>query len=100
LIPGSRVTTIGEFGISREWWCKVRRTYDGGVPKTKETRHMGDHMLVQISTFFKIKKKYYDTTIVIILYFVYLYSKKKTMNFSSHTAVRWAKLYTIPRSWE
>ena len=22
LIPGSRVTTIGEFGMSREWWCK------------------------------------------------------------------------------
>ncbi len=55
LIPGSRVTTVGEFGISREWWCKVRRTYDGGVPKTKETRHVGDHMLVQISTFFKLK---------------------------------------------
>ena len=55
LIPGSRVTTVGEFGMSREWWCKVRRTYDGGVPKTKETRHVGDHMLVQISTFFKLK---------------------------------------------
>jgi hypothetical protein len=23
LIPGSRVTTIGEFGMSREWWCKL-----------------------------------------------------------------------------
>jgi uncharacterized protein YqeY len=33
-----------------------RETYNGGVPKTKETRHMGDHMLVQISTFLKIKK--------------------------------------------
>jgi hypothetical protein len=43
--------------MSREWWCKVRRTYDGGVPKTKETRHVGDHMLVQISTFFKLKIK-------------------------------------------
>jgi hypothetical protein len=100
LIPGSRVTTIGEFGMSREWWCKVRGTYNGGVPKTKETRHMGDHMLVQISTFFKIKKKYYDTTTVIILYIDYICNKKKTINFSSHTAVRWAKLYTIPRCWE
>jgi len=56
LIPGSRVTTIGKFGMFREWWCKVRRTYNGGVPKTKETRHRGDLMLVQISTFFKLKK--------------------------------------------
>ena len=57
LIPGSRVTTIGEFGMSREWWCKVSRTYNGGVPKTKETTSMGDHALVRISTFFKLKIK-------------------------------------------
>jgi len=55
LIPGSRVTTIGEFGMSREWGRKKRKTYNGGVPKTNETRHMGDHMLVQISTFFNLK---------------------------------------------
>ena len=42
---------------------------------------------IQISTFFKIKKKYYDTNIVCILYFVYLYGKKKTINFSTCTAV-------------
>ena len=35
LIPDSRVTTIGEFRISREWWCKIRGTYNGRVPKTK-----------------------------------------------------------------
>ena len=51
LIPGSRVTTIGEFGMSREWGRKLRVTCNGGVPKTKETIHVGDHMLVQISTF-------------------------------------------------
>jgi hypothetical protein len=45
LIPGSRVKTIGEFGMSREWWCKVRGTYNGGVPETKETKRMGDHAL-------------------------------------------------------
>jgi len=45
LIPGSRVTTIGEFGMSREWWCKVRGTCNGGVPKTKETKRRGDHAL-------------------------------------------------------
>lgn len=50
LIPGSRVKTIGEFGMSREWWCKLRETYNGGVPKTKETMRMGDHALVRIST--------------------------------------------------
>ena len=50
LIPGSRVKTIGEFGMSREWWCKLRGTYNGGVPKTKETMRMGDHALVRIST--------------------------------------------------
>ena len=55
---------------------------------------------IQISTFFKIKKKYYDTTIVNIIYIVYVCHKKKTINFSSHTAVRRAKLYTIPRCWE
>jgi len=53
LIPGSRVTTIGEFGMSREWGRKLRVTYNGGVPKTKETIHVGDHMFVQISTFLK-----------------------------------------------
>ena len=36
LMPGSRVTTIGEFGISREWWCKIRGTYNGRVPKKKK----------------------------------------------------------------
>lgn len=46
---------------------------------------MGDHMLVQISTFFKIKN--YDTNIVYIIYIVYLYGKKKTINFSTCTAV-------------
>ena len=45
LIPGSRVKAIGEFGMSREWWCKIRGTYDGGVPETKETTRMGDHVL-------------------------------------------------------
>jgi len=44
LIPGSRVTTIGEFGISHEWGRKRRETYNGGVPKTNETRHRGDLM--------------------------------------------------------
>jgi len=44
LIPGSRVTTIGEFGMSREWGRKRRETYNGGVPKTNETRHRGDLM--------------------------------------------------------
>ena len=33
------------------------------------------------------KIKNYDTNIVCILYFVYLYGKKKTMNFSTCTAV-------------
>lgn len=46
LIPGSTVTTIGEFGMSHEWGCKIRGTYNGGVPKTYETRHRGDSMLV------------------------------------------------------
>lgn len=36
LIPGSTVTTIGEFGISHEWGCKIRETYNGGVPKTQK----------------------------------------------------------------
>ena len=44
LIPGSKVTTIGEFGISHEWGRKRRETYNGGVPKTNETRHRGDLM--------------------------------------------------------
>jgi hypothetical protein len=65
---------LGYSGKFREWGRKQRRTCNGGVPKTKETRHMGDHMLVQISTFFKIKN--YDTNIVSIVYFVYLYGKK------------------------
>jgi len=36
LIPGSTVTTIGEFGISHEWGGKIRETYNGGVPKTQK----------------------------------------------------------------
>jgi hypothetical protein len=45
LIPGSIVTTIGEFGMSREWWRKVRVTCNNGVPKTQETKRRGDHTL-------------------------------------------------------
>ncbi len=33
LIPGSTVTTIGEFGISHEWGRKISGTYNNGVPK-------------------------------------------------------------------
>jgi hypothetical protein len=46
LTPNSTVTTIGALRKLHEWWRKVRRTCNGRVPKTKETRHMGDHTLV------------------------------------------------------
>ena len=46
LTPICTVTAIRIFREIREWWRKQRRTCNGGVPKTKETRHMGDHMLV------------------------------------------------------
>jgi hypothetical protein len=33
-----------------------RETYNGGVPKTKETKRMGDHMSDSNLHFFKLKK--------------------------------------------
>ena len=74
LIPGSRVTTIGEFGMSREWGRKRRETYNGGVPKTNETRHRGDLMFDANLHFFKLKIM---TPILLLSFILFMFVIRK-----------------------
>ena len=75
LIPGSRVTTIGEFGMSREWGRKLRVTCNGGVPKTKETKRIGDYTLVtNLHFFFKLKIM---TPILLLAFILFMFVIRK-----------------------